>query len=248
MTSKNATFLVQSDRTFDPAIKRQSNIETMLSVSHQLMARVSVTAGYYHRTFQNISISDRSNITNADYTSFTTPTPDFSQDPTIGSAINTTQTLTVYNLNAAKLPVFGSGLIDTNVPDQSIYNGFDFSIQGRLKGGSTVLGSWTTEKNISVFCSSNDDPNGPSTSDLYTGASVRSGGAACDWRKFHIPFTNEFKASGNYPLPFAIEVGAVLQSYAGSARSITYNVPAGLFPGGRTNAETLILNAPGTLY
>jgi hypothetical protein len=75
--SKNATFGVRADRNPDPNIKRQSNIETMLSVSHQLFSRMSVTAGYYHRTFQNISITDRTNITFADYTSFTLPTPDF---------------------------------------------------------------------------------------------------------------------------------------------------------------------------
>jgi hypothetical protein len=246
--SKSATFGVRADRNFDPNLKRQSNIETMLVLSHQLTTRVSVTAGYYHRTFQNLTTTDRTNIRASDYTSFTLPTPDFSQDPTIGGAIQAGVPLTVYNLNGAKSSVFGSGQLDINVPNQSIYNGLDFTIQGRLKGGSTVLGSWTTEKNVSVFCANQNDPNGPSTGDLYTGASVAQGGRFCDWRQFHIPFTNEFKASGNYPLPYAFEVGAVLQSYAGSARTITYTPAATLFPGGRTNSETIILNAPGTLY
>ena len=247
--TKSATFGLRQDRNPDPNIKRQSNIETMVSVSHQLLTRFSVTAGYYHRTFQNIFITDRTNISTADYTSFSSPTPDFSQDPTIGSAIAAGQALTIYNLNAAKSSVFGSGLVDKNVPDQSIYNGFDLSIQGRLKGGGTVLGSWTTEKNVSVFCSSDDDPNGPAVNDLYLGSAVvANGGRFCDWRQFHIPFTNEFKASGSYPLPFSTEVGAVLQSYAGLPRVITYTPAASLFPTGRTNSETIILNAPGTLY
>ena len=246
--TKSATFGVRPDRNPDPNIKRQANIETMVSVSHQLTSRLSVTAGYYHRTFQHLSNTDRTNITFADYTSFTLPTPDFSRDTTIGSAIDPTATLTMYNLLSSKSSVYGSGLLDINVPDQSIYNGIDLSVQGRLKGGSTVIASWTTEKNISVFCSSNDDPNGPSANDLYTGASVSQGGRFCDWRKFHVPFTNEFKAAGNYPLPLNFEVGAVLQSYAGSARTITYNPAATLFPGGRTNSETIIMNAPGTLY
>jgi hypothetical protein len=248
--AKSASFgSLQSNRTFDPNIKRQANVETMVSVSHQLMTRLSVTAGYYHRTFQNISTTDRTNITTSDYTSFQLPTPDFSQDPTIGSAIATGVPLTIYNLNSAKSSVFGTGLVDINVPDQSIYNGFDFTIQGRLKGGSTVLGSWTTEKNISVFCSNNDDPNGPLVNDLYLGSAiVANGGPYCDWRQFHVPFTNEFKASGNYPLPMSFEVGAVLQSYAGAPRVITYTPAATAFPGGRTNSETIELNAPGSLY
>ena len=45
-----------------------------------------------------------------------------------------------------------------------------------------------------------------------------------------------------------MDVGVVLQSYAGLARTITYQPAAGLFPGGRTNTETLILNEPGSLH
>ena len=37
-------------------------------------------------------------------------------------------------------------------------------------------------------------------------------------------------------------------SFPGRERVITYNVPANLFPGGRTNSETIILNEPGSLY
>jgi hypothetical protein len=43
-------------------------------------------------------------------------------------------------------------------------------------------------------------------------------------------------------------VGAVLQSYAGSERLITWAPAAGVFPGGRTRAETILLNEPGSLY
>jgi hypothetical protein len=41
----------------------------------------------------------------------------------------------------------------------------------------------------------------------------------------------------------------VLQSYAGSARTITWAPAASVFPGGsRTNTETIVMNAPGSLY
>jgi hypothetical protein len=45
-----------------------------------------------------------------------------------------------------------------------------------------------------------------------------------------------------------VEIGAVLQSYPGTSRTITWSPPASLFPGGRTNAETVVLNPPGSLY
>ena len=43
-------------------------------------------------------------------------------------------------------------------------------------------------------------------------------------------------------------MSAIGQSYAGLARTITYQPPANLFPGGRTNTETIIRNEPGSLF
>jgi hypothetical protein len=77
---------------------------------------------------------------------------------------------------------------------------------------------------------------------------VSNGGRFCDQRQFDVPWTNEFKIAGSYPLPFRLDVGVVLQSYAGSPRTITWTPAPGLFPGGRTNSETIVLNTPGSLY
>jgi hypothetical protein len=254
--SKNPTFGTRPDRNPDPnGLKRESNEETTFSVSHQLFSKVSMTAGYYHRTSQNISTTDRAYASAADYTAFTVPMPAITSpslaggtDATLKGIIDPTEVLTVYKISAAAAAIYGTGQVDRNVPNLSIYNGVDVSIQARLKGGSTIIGSWSTEKNESVFCSNDDNPNGPSIGDLYTGAGTSNGGRFCDQRKFHIPFTSEFKAAGSYSLPFGIDTGAVLQSYAGSPRVITYAVPSASFPGGQTNAETIILNKPGSLF
>jgi hypothetical protein len=75
-----------------------------------------------------------------------------------------------------------------------------------------------------------------------------NGGRFCDQRKFQIPWTNEFKLAGSYPVSFGIDFGAVLQSYPGNARVITWTPATSLFPGGRTNSETVVLNKPGSLF
>ena len=79
---------------------------------------------------------------------------------------------------------------------------------------------------------------------------MSNGGRFCDQRKFHVPFTHQFKLAGNYPVPYVgVDVGLVLQSYAGLERTITYQPVATLFPApGRTNTETILLNKPGSLY
>ena len=64
-----------------------------------------------------------------------------------------------------------------------------------------------------------------------------------------MPFLHEFKLAGNYSLPFGVDIGAVLQSFGGLERVITWQPAANLFPNGqRTQAQTFILNEPGSLY
>jgi len=104
------------------------------------------------------------------------------------------------------------------------------------------------ERNISNFCANDDNPNGVATADRYTGANVSAGGAFCDQGAFDIPFRHEFKMAGSVPVRWGVDLGAVVQSYAGSERIITWEPPANAFPGGRTRTETLTLNEPGSLY
>ena len=126
------------------------------------------------------------------------------------------------------------------------------SFQARIRNGSTVFGGWTAERNVSTFCEADDDPNGISTpaipTDLYIGEQIGTGGRFCDQSAFAVPLRHEFKLAGNYPLPFGIEFGSIIQSYPGPQRVITWTPAASLFPGGRTNSETIILNRPGSLY
>ena len=64
-------FGVASLANFDPNIKRMYNVETAVSVQHELLPRISVTAGYYHRDYHNLRRRDNTLQTFADYTPFT---------------------------------------------------------------------------------------------------------------------------------------------------------------------------------
>ena len=79
-----------------------------------------------------------------------------------------------------------------------------------------------------LFCESNDNPNGPTTNDLYQGRPVSQGGRFCDQRQFDVPFRHEFKLAGNYSLPYGVDFGAVLQSYGGLERVIRWTPAARL--------------------
>src|SRR6185295_17166758 len=136
--------------------------------------------------------------------------------------------------------VYGAALLDalskgTLGPsqDESIYNAIEANVEARGGNGRVVAVNWTMEKNVSVFCDTNDNPNGVLEGDLYTGGNVSRGGRFCDQRDFDIPFSHQFKVAGSYPIAYGIAAAATFQGYPGLARVITWQPAATLFPGGR---------------
>jgi hypothetical protein len=230
-------------------LRRQYNLEFTAGVQHQVRTGLAVGALFIKRTVRNIQMTDRTFITLSDYTPFQVAMPAVT-DPAVAAVLNPNERITVYNLNSAKNSVFGQGLVDrSSQQNRSLYTGFETSFSARLAGGGTVFGSWTAERNVSVFCESDDNPNGVTVTDLYQGRPASEGGRFCDQRLFHIPFLHEFKLAGNYLLRYGVDVGAVLQSYPGLERVITWQPAANLFPNGqRTQAQTIVLNEPGSLY
>ncbi len=70
-----AGFGVANLSKFDPDIKRMYNIETSVSVQHELMPRVSVSGGWFHRDYKNLRRRDNTSQSFADYTPFTMYSP-----------------------------------------------------------------------------------------------------------------------------------------------------------------------------
>ena len=222
-------------------LDRRYNWEFTAGVQHQVTPRLAVGAMLFKRQIYEIPLTDRSFITEADYTPFETRMPaEIARDPDVAAVLDPNEMITVYNLNQSKNSVYGQGLVDQSAAEnRSLYTGFEASFNTRLPGGAMVFGSWTMEKNVSVFCESNDNPNGPPTADLYQGRNVAQGGRFCDQRKFDMPFTQEFKLAGNYSLPLGVDIGAVLQSFGGLERVITWQPAANLYPNGqRTQSQT----------
>jgi hypothetical protein len=230
-------------------LRRQYNLEFTAGIQRQVRPRLAVGALFIKRQIRNIQMTDRTFIAFSDYTPFQVRMPAVI-DPDVAAVLDTNEMITVYNLNQAKNSVYNQGLVDrSSTNNRSFYTGFETSFSARLAGNGTVFGSWTAERNVSVFCESDDNPNGPTTGDLYQGRLVSEGGRFCDQRNFDMPLLHEFKLAGNYLLRYGVDIGAVLQSYPGLERVITWQPAANLFPNGqRTQAQTIVLNKPGSLY
>ena len=153
--------------------------------------------------------------------------------------------ITVYNLDRSKQGLVDA--LDTNGVDRSktrrTYDGLEVNFSARLPKGGSVFGGWSADKNVSVACEL-DNPNFASDPSTATPWSYRY----CDQSAQSMPFRNDFKVTGAYPLPLDMQVGATWASYAGDQLRVNWSVPANLFPGGRTQSVTIDLIPPGSKF
>jgi hypothetical protein len=232
--SNNLKFGVEQSRFPDSNLRREYNIEYGASVQRELLPRVSVLVGYYRRNFRNLEKSINTLLTVNDYIPFTATNPGDGQP------------ITVYNLNPAKRGQVN--LVDSNSDvNKRFYDGYELSFNARLPRGGNLFGGWSSDRIRNITCDTND-PN-----------RLRY----CDQTELDIPFRQDFKLAGHYPLPWGFAASATLMSFAGNAnqtevwpfilqtQSLTVNwpVPSTLFPGGQTVAGlTIPVIPPGTKF
>ncbi|HUR34822.1 MAG TPA: TonB-dependent receptor [Vicinamibacterales bacterium] len=219
--SNNNNFGLAPARHPDTNIKRPFDLEYTVAVDRQVWSGVSVTAAWYRRDTHNTEQQVNLLVGVTDYASFQVPNP-ISGEP-----------VTIYNLNRAKQGLVD--LLDTTAAyadARANYTGFELSFAARMPKGGNVFGGWSMDRTVTVSCGSND----PNTFRF------------CDQSALDLPFRSDFKFNGSYPLPLGLSAGATLQSYAGLPLAANWNVPANLFPGGRTQTVTVNLVAPGSKY
>jgi hypothetical protein len=233
--NNNALFGTAANRKPIAGIKRETNKEFTVSVQHQLIQGLSLTAGWYRRQYYNLIGSSNVLLSPTDFTAFTVANP-----------IDGTP-LTIYNLNLNK-----RGQVQTldynSTKNTHISNDLELSFMGRLPHGSTLFGGWSASKNVEVWCDQSN-PNGSNQSDLYYAITFLRGGKWCDQRLLPIPYRSDYKLAGTLPLPYGLDFSGTVVSFAGNENQATWNVPASVFPNGqRTQTTNVQLIAPGTKY
>ena len=228
-------------RRVDEELKREYNWDYSVSVQHELVPRVSVFGSWYFSRFGNPQATRNVALTVNDYTPFQVVNPLDDQD-----------IVTVFNLNRAR-----QGLVDNVVRSSDIdrekYTGFEASVQARPARGVTVTGGWLGDRTLKTTCDTND-PNQLRFCD-QTGELYQELG-----RVPTLPFRHEFKLAATSPLPWGLRGGLSFLSLPGTGGytagvfapvpylSLGWVVPPNLFPGGRTQSVTAILNPPGSRY
>jgi hypothetical protein len=191
-----------------------------VSVTQELTNGIAVTAGYYRRHYQHLSITR--NLAVDPVTGYTTYTVTAPTDPALPGGGG--EVITRYNLRPELL-----GLSDTvstfSTSNSQVYNGFEVSVNARLAHGGFLLGGVTTERTATNSCDISD-PN-----DLRF----------CDHTP---PFRTLVKLSGGYTLPYDIQLSGSMQAVPGNdiGATFSYNSAAAgvALTGGGTRSVQLI--------
>ena len=222
----------------DPDLARGYNWEYSVSVAHELMPKVSVTAGYYRRRFGNLRINDNLNLTPADWNTFVITGPSDARFPEGGG-----ERITMFSVNENKLGSAVDTLVTYSTLNNNIYNGFEVSGNARFGRGFFFAGV-TTERRETLNC------DGTTTS-ATTPRDNPNGLRFCDNVP---PFRTLFKGSAAYTLPYDVQLSGSFRATPGNDVDANYSVTSAI--AGRTiygsvaRAATVSVNLvePNTLF
>jgi hypothetical protein len=220
-------------------------MEYSASVQRELTHGISATFGYFRRDYHRLFYSQNQAIGPQDFTPIVITNP-----------ADQTQ-LTVYNLSAAKLGAID--IVDKNSSINSrVYNGIEATFNVRIHG-ATVFGGLNSGHQVSNNCQVFVGQSLNGVTAPAPAASNPNTLRYCDQKQYHIPFLTQFKVSGNYPLPLALQFSGTFLSYPGAVTygngatatpwlNVNYIVNKTIAPGLVQAQETLPLIAPGTKY
>jgi hypothetical protein len=187
----------------DPDLARGYNWEYGVSVQHQVLSRLSVTAGYHRRQFYNLDVTDNLNLSPDEWNAFTLVTPNDSRLPTAG------QSITMYSLNANKVGTPTDNLRTYSAINRSVYNGVEISANARFNK-ALFFGGITTDRRATKSCDERDNPNGLRFCDAIP------------------PFRTTFKLSGAYQLPYEFQLSGTFMAVPGASVNANYTVTGAL--------------------
>ena len=142
--------------SYDPAVlngwgSRPYQWEFSTSVQRQLTRGVSLDVGYFRRWYGNFGVTDNLNLTAADFDTFSVTTPADSRLPGGGSYVVSG----FYDLNPARVSVPQNNYftLASNYGRQiQHWNGFDATINSRLRRGFVVQGGVSTGRQETDNC------------------------------------------------------------------------------------------------
>ena len=187
----------------DPELARGYNWEYGVAVQHQLLSRLSVTAGYHRRVFYNLDVTDNLNLSPTEWNEFSITTPNDPRLPDAGQPIQ------MYSLNQNKIGTPTDNLRTYSTINSSTYNGFEVSANARFSR-ALFFGGVTTDRRATTSCDERDNPNGLRFCDSIP------------------PFRTTLKLSGAYQLPYDFQLSGTFMAVPGASVNANYTVTSAI--------------------
>ncbi|HEV3215414.1 MAG TPA: carboxypeptidase regulatory-like domain-containing protein [Vicinamibacterales bacterium] len=206
-----------------PEVQRPYNVEANVSIQRELRQGVSVTFGYFRRSYYNQIASVNPALQDLKtgamvpgaFTPITIPNPCVTTFTNCGGSAPAT--ITIYSINPA---LIGKGyVIDTNSStDTRVAQGYEGTFSARLADGQ-LFGGFSTGKQVYNNCQT---LGSASTALTFVQASNPNFATQfCNQNLYPDPFRTQIKLGGSYPLPAAFNVSGTFQSYPGGQGSTT---------------------------
>lgn len=230
----------------DPNIARGNNWEYNALVQHELLPRMSVTVGYYHRDFYNLQITDNQNLSTVDWSELSVATPTDTRLPLSGQAIR------LFTLNPAKVGIATDNLITYSTQNTSAYNGFEVSANVR-RDKFIIFGGVTTDRIVTTNCDGSNATNGNSGRDNPNGLRFCDSVLATQGQPAGV-FRTTLKASAMYSFPYDIQVSGSFSSIPAAGVAANYTVTSAIagrpIIGSTTGATSVVVNLvdPNSLF
>src|SRR6185503_17016406 len=174
--------------------KRAYNWEYTASVQHELIARVSLEAGYHRRTFHNQTVTDNLDVTPADYDQFCITAP---SDPRLGS-VSGSQVCGLYDVTPTKAGIASNRVIrfasEYSGETSQVYDGVDLTVNARPTGRLFLQAGFSAGRTVTKNCAVVDSPG------------------TLRFCEVTPPFQGNYRVSGGYTFPWLIQVSGVFQS------------------------------------
>lgn len=199
--------------SYDPNVlngwgKRGYNVEWTFAAQHALTDRMSLSGGYFRRTFGNDTFVDdlRFDADSYDYFCVTAPS-----DPDLPGG-GGYQVCGVPNLKPA---VFAQRLPANNLIRftkdfggvTNVYQGVDLNLEGRFRNGAFLKGGLAAGSRVFDQCNL-----AQAGIEYGAWAEYEDGTRGC---RREYPYRPDFKVSGTYPLPFGIQLAGTFQHTRG---------------------------------
>lgn len=208
-----------------------------IQLDHQLREGVSVSVGYYRSSLTKYSATQNLDTTPADYSPYCITAPLNPGLPGGGGY----QVCGLYDVKPAlfgKTQNYNTFASNFGFQPTQVYNGFDLTTSMRLPGSGRLSGGMSDGRTENNGCYVINSPQQL----LF-----------CDVKP---PFQPNIRFSGNYPLPWGLDIGVIYANLPGPQITATYSARnAQIAPSlgrnvaaGATALTSVPLIAPGTMF